>query len=65
MKLIDNSIHQRPLETAEEDVSRLSGYKGEPISLPYAQCCPIKSLKHLQMQCLNCPTRYCSKECFE
>lgn len=55
---------ERPLETAEENINRLGTPKGaEPITLPYAQCCPVKVLKHLQVKCPNCPIRYCSTEC--
>lgn len=56
----------RPLETAEENISRLSGHKGpEPITLPYSDCCPVKAFKNLQTQCPNCPTRYCSADCLK
>lgn len=62
--LIDFIVINRPLETAEENISRLSGYKGtDQISLPYAECCTVKSAKQLQTQCPNCPARYCSSEC--
>lgn len=53
----------RPLETAEENISRLSGHKGTPIALPYPECCPVKASKNLQTKCQNCPTFYCSPEC--
>lgn len=56
----------RPLETAEENISRLSGHKDpQPITLPYGESCPVKAFKHLQTRCPNCPTRYCSPECLK
>ncbi|KZC10510.1 PREDICTED: SET and MYND domain-containing protein 5 [Dufourea novaeangliae] len=53
----DNCL--KPLETAEENVHRLTGNK--MIFLPHAECCETKT--ELITQCSECDTKYCSIEC--
>ncbi|XP_006608248.1 SET and MYND domain-containing protein 5 [Apis dorsata] len=48
-----------PLETAEENVHRLTG--NSTIILPHAECCETK--KELITECSECGTKYCSIEC--
>ncbi|CAK9807474.1 Histone-lysine N-trimethyltransferase SMYD5 [Anthophora quadrimaculata] len=49
----------RPLETAEENVRRLTGKS--TIILPHPECCETK--KDLITECPECDTKYCSIEC--
>ena len=49
----------RPLETAEENVRRLTNNK--EIILPYHECCETK--KELVTECEACGIKYCSNEC--
>ncbi|CAK9794697.1 Histone-lysine N-trimethyltransferase SMYD5 [Anthophora plagiata] len=49
----------RPLETAEENVRRLTGKS--TIILPHPECCETK--KDLITECPECGTKYCSIEC--
>lgn len=51
----------KPLETAEENLRRLTG--NQTVTLPYPECCTVQKSKYLQVQCPNCPTQYCSAEC--
>ncbi|XP_078053469.1 SET and MYND domain containing, class 5 [Augochlora pura] len=53
----DNCL--RPLETAEENVHRLTG--NSTIILPHTECCETK--KELITECSECGTKYCSIEC--
>ncbi|XP_050595122.1 histone-lysine N-trimethyltransferase SMYD5 isoform X2 [Bombus affinis] len=53
----DNCL--KPLETAEENVRRLTG--NSAIILPYPECCETK--KDLITECPECGTKYCSIEC--
>ncbi|XP_012261874.2 histone-lysine N-trimethyltransferase SMYD5 [Athalia rosae] len=55
----DNCL--KPLETATENVRRLTG-KPELV-LPYPECCPTK--KELIVACPDCEVKYCSSECQE
>uniref|UniRef100_A0A1B6F9J3 Protein-lysine N-trimethyltransferase SMYD5 n=1 Tax=Cuerna arida TaxID=1464854 RepID=A0A1B6F9J3_9HEMI len=48
----------RPLETAEENVRRLTS---QFIPLPYPECDPTDQSKHTS--CPSCRVRYCSVEC--
>nr|AEE61677.1 unknown [Dendroctonus ponderosae] len=49
----------RPLETAEENVRRLTG--NSSWVLPYPQCCTTK--KEDIIRCPDCSTEYCSENC--
>lgn len=53
----DNCL--KPLETAEENVRRLSG--NSTIILPHPECCETK--KDAITECPQCGTKYCSIEC--
>ncbi|XP_017886308.1 SET and MYND domain-containing protein 5 [Ceratina calcarata] len=53
----DNCL--KPLETAEENVRRLTG--NSTIILPHPECCETK--KDLITECAECDTKYCSVEC--
>ena len=53
----DNCL--RPLETAEENVRRLTG--NPTIILPHPECCETR--KDLITECPECGTKYCSVEC--
>ncbi|XP_003706005.2 SET and MYND domain containing, class 5 [Megachile rotundata] len=53
----DNCL--KPLETAEENVHRLTG--NSTIILPHPECCETK--KDLITECSECGTKYCSIEC--
>ncbi|XP_076651451.1 SET and MYND domain containing, class 5 [Halictus rubicundus] len=53
----DNCL--RPLETAEENVHRLT--ENSTIILPHPECCETK--KELIVECPDCATKYCSIEC--
>lgn len=48
----------RPLETAQENASRLAGYE---VSLPYPECCTTD--KNTIVSCTSCGQEYCSEEC--
>ncbi|XP_076295395.1 SET and MYND domain containing, class 5 [Lasioglossum baleicum] len=48
-----------PLETAEENVHRLT--ENSTIILPHPECCETK--KELITECPDCGTKYCSVEC--
>lgn len=48
----------KPLETAEENASRLTG---QTITLPYPECCTTN--KNTIVSCPNCGQEYCSEEC--
>lgn len=54
-------LFKRPLETAEENLRRLTG--NQTVTLPYPECCAVQKTKYLQVQCPNCPSQYCSSEC--
>ncbi|XP_066248603.1 histone-lysine N-trimethyltransferase SMYD5 [Euwallacea similis] len=49
----------RPLETAEENVRRLTG--NSVLELPYLECCQTKQLEITS--CPACGTQYCSEWC--
>ncbi|XP_043270494.1 SET and MYND domain-containing protein 5 [Venturia canescens] len=51
----------RPLETAEENVRRLTGKTN--IILPYPQCCETQ--KETIVECQACGIKYCCKECLD
>lgn len=53
----DNCL--KPLETAEENVRRLTA--NSTIILPHIECCETK--KDLITECSECGTKYCSTEC--
>lgn len=49
----------RPLETAEENASRLA--QNPQLSLPFPECCDTK--KDSFIECPYCDASYCSREC--
>lgn len=49
----------RPLETAEENASRLA--QNPQLSLPYPECCDSK--KDSVVECPHCDASYCSRDC--
>ncbi|XP_068216143.1 histone-lysine N-trimethyltransferase SMYD5 isoform X1 [Palaemon carinicauda] len=49
----------RPLETAEENASRLA--QNPQLALPYPECCDTK--KDSIVECPHCDASYCSREC--
>ncbi|CAL1291107.1 unnamed protein product [Larinioides sclopetarius] len=51
----------RPLETAEENVRRLTGIPG--LLLPYPECCATKKDEYIE--CPYCEVSYCSYSCRE
>lgn len=55
----DNCL--RPLETAEENVRRLTD--DPTIVLPFPECCETK--KELITECMDCAVKYCCTECQE
>ncbi|CAG9859514.1 unnamed protein product [Phyllotreta striolata] len=48
----------RPLETAQENASRLTG---QSVELPYSECCATDKSK--MTKCSDCPALYCSDQC--
>jgi hypothetical protein len=50
-----------PLETAQENVSRLSGDPN--VLLPHTECCTTRVGFHVT--CPQCGVAYCSKQCLE
>lgn len=51
----------RPLETAEENIRRLSN--DQTINLPFPDCCPTKQWKQQFSSCQHCGVQYCSEDC--
>ncbi|XP_055387670.1 histone-lysine N-trimethyltransferase SMYD5 isoform X2 [Condylostylus longicornis] len=51
----------RPLETAQENVRRLSN--NNTIVLPYPEHCPTKEWKDQFVECTECQIQYCSEDC--
>jgi len=51
----------RPLETAEQNVRRLTNISS--ITLPYPEMCPTKEWKDQFVECSECSVRYCSEDC--
>ena len=50
-----------PLETAQENVSRLTGDPN--VLLPHTECCTTRVGFHVT--CPECGVGYCSKQCLE
>lgn len=51
----------RPLETADENVTRLTA--GKTTSLGYPEFCPTRETANNHVMCPHCGIQYCSENC--